>query len=281
MMAFSSTGSGIEFNYPFKDMLKKGDKYTDILDADGYAEAMKSFVSASGKGGDSLEKFKKQSADAKNGIADYAVSLGDATGSYEEYTKYVKEANEAQKKLTLGQKATTAAAKSFGSSLLSNALNIGTGMLAGVAINGVISLIDSWVHRSENLIEAGKQAESKIQNLNQEYGNHKTTVVSVIDSYDALWSKVDMKTNRNMGLTSTEYQQFLDQNNQLASMFPSLVDGYDSQGNAIINLGSSAASASTQLNKLLETERQSNNYKIAKQAQTQKLNDITGLIFPS
>ena len=279
-MAFSSTGSGIEFNYPFKDILKKGDKYTDILDADGYKKSMDEFQAANRTGGDSLEKFKKQSADAKNGIADYAVSLGDATGSYEDYTKYVKEANEAQKKLTLGQKAASAA-KSFGSSLLSNALNIGTGMLAGVAISGVISLIDSWVHRSENLIEAGKQAESEIQNLNQEYGNHKTTVESVIDSYDALRSKVDMKTNRNMGLTSTEYQQFLDQNNQLASMFPSLVDGYDSQGNAIINLGSSAASASVQLNKLLEAERQSNNYKIAEQAQTQKLNDITGLIFPS
>ena len=267
-MAFSSTGSGIEFNYPFKDVLKKGNKYTDILDADGYKKSMDQFQVANTLGGDSLEKFKKQSADAKNGIADYAVSLGDATGSYEDYTKYVKEANEAQKKLTLGQKAASAA-KSFGSSLLSNALNIGTGMLAGVAISGVISLIDSWVHRSENLIEAGKQAESEIQSLNQEYGNHKTTVDSVVDSYDALRSKVDMKTNRNMGLTSTEYQQFLDQNNQLASMFPSLVDGYDSQGNAIINLGSSAATASVQLNKLLEAERQSNNYKIAEQAQTQ------------
>lgn len=279
-MAFSSTGSGIEFNYPFKDILKKGDKYTNPLDVTGYSKAMKKFADVSIDGGDSLEKFKKQSIDAKDGIADYTSQLNGASGSFEEYTKYVKEANEAQKKLTLGQKA-TAAAKSFGSSLLSNALNIGTGMLAGVAISGVISLIDSWVHRSENLIEAGKQAESEIQNLNQEYGNHKTTVESVIDSYDALRSKVDMKTNRNMGLTSTEYQQFLDQNNQLAEMFPTLVDGYDSQGNAIINLGSSAATASTQLNKLLETERKSNNYKIAEQAQTQKLNDITGLIFPS
>ena len=229
---------------------------------------MKKFADVSIDGGDSLEKFKKQSIDAKDGIADYTSQLNGASGSFEDYTKYVKEANEAQKKLTLGQKAASAA-KSFGSSLLSNALNIGTGMLAGVAISGVISLIDSWVHRSENLIEAGKQAESEIQSLNQEYGNHKTTVESVIDSYDALRSKVDMKTNRNMGLTSTEYQQFLDQNNQLAEMFPTLVDGYDSQGNAIINLGSSAASASTQLNKLLEAERKSNNYKIAEQAQTQ------------
>lgn len=267
-MAFSSTGSGIEFNYPFKDILKKGDKYTNPLDVTGYSKAMKKFADVSIDGGDSLEKFKKQSIDAKDGIADYTSQLNGASGSFEGYTKYIEEANEAQKKLTLGQKAATAA-KSFGSNLLSSALNMGTGMLAGVAISGVISLIDSWVHRSENLIEAGKQAESEIQSLNQEYGNHKTTVDSVVDSYDALRSKVDMKTNRNMGLTSTEYQQFLDQNNQLASMFPSLVDGYDSQGNAIINLGSSAASASTQLNKLLEAERKSNNYKIAEQAQTQ------------
>ena len=88
-------------------------------------------------------------------------------------------------------------------------------------------------------------------------------------------------TGLNLGLTTSEYEEYQNIVSQLASAMPSLVDGYDSQGNAIINLGSSAASASVQLNKLLEAERQSNNYKIAEQAQTQKLNDITGLIFPS
>lgn len=267
-MAFSSTGSGIEFNYPLKDVFTKGDKYTNILDADKYTDSIKAFKEANDTGGDSLKKFQKQSADAKDGIADYAASLGNATGSYEDYTKYVNKANEANRKLTISQKAGSFA-KSFGSNLLSGFLNIGTGMLAGAAINGVITLIDDWVHRSDRLIEAGKQAESEINNLNQEYSSHKNTVDSVVDSYDALRSKVDLKTNRNMGLSTEQYQQFLDQNNQLADMFPTLVEGYDSQGNAIINLGNSATTASAQLNKLLEAERQSNNYKIAEQAQTQ------------
>lgn len=86
-MAFSSTGSGIEFNYPFKDIFKKSDKYTNPLDMDGYTKAMGEFEVATKTSEDALGNFKKQSADAKNGIADYAVSLGDATGSYEDYGK--------------------------------------------------------------------------------------------------------------------------------------------------------------------------------------------------
>lgn len=279
-MAFTSDKGKLSFNPPsvISDIFGPiKDAYTPV-DEERFNTLSTAFTKLSKKGESGTEGIKKMAAAQKklgNGFDLVVNGCKKANGefdasqmTYANYTKAVEKANKANKNLTVGQRAMSKV-KSFGTNLFSSALNMGTGMLAGVAINGVISLIDSWVHRSENLIEAGKQAESEIQSLNQEYGNHKTTVESVIDSYDALRSKVDMKTNRNMGLTSTEYQQFLDQNNQLAEMFPTLVDGYDSQGNAIINLGSSAASASTQLNKLLEAERKSNNYKIAEQAQTQ------------
>lgn len=261
-MAFSSTGSGIEFNYPFKDILKQGGKYTNILDADGYKKSMSEFQAANRTGGDSLEKFKKQSIDAKDGIADYTASLGNAAGSFDGYTKYVNEANKAQKKLSISQKAL-----SLGGNILSGVLNIGTGMLAGVAISGIVSLIDGIVHRSDNLIQAGEEAKSEIQTITQEYDSHKQAVDSVIDSYDTLRSKVNQSTNQNMGLSSAEYQEFLDMNNQLASMFPTLVSGYDSQGNAIINLGNSASEAKTKLQGLLDVEQQSNSREIAEKGQ--------------
>lgn len=261
-MAFSSTGSGIEFNYPLKDILKSGNKYTDILDADRYADEIGKFEKASNKGGDSLENFRKQSVDAKNGIADYAESVGDAATSFDGYTRYVNEANKAQKKMTVGQKAL-----SFGTSLLSGVLNMGTGMLAGVAISGIVTLIDGIVHRSDNLIQAGEEAKSEIQTISQEYDTHKQAVDSVIDSYDTLRAKVDQSTNKNMGLSTEQYQQFLDTNNQLAEMFPTLVSGYDSQGNAIINLGNSASEAQTKLEGLLESEQEANSVKIAEKGQ--------------
>lgn len=186
--------------------------------------------------------------------------------TYENYTNAVNEANAAQKKLTVSQRALSSV-KSLGGNILSGVLNIGTGMLAGVAISGIVSLIDGIVHRSDNLIQAGEEAKSEIQTITQEYDSHKQAVDSVIDSYDTLRSKVNQSTNQNMGLSSAEYQEFLDMNNQLASMFPTLVSGYDSQGNAIINLGNSASEAKTKLQGLLDVEQQSNSREIAEKGQ--------------
>lgn len=219
-MAFTSDKGKLSFNPPsvISDIFGPiKDAYTPV-DEERFNTLSTAFTKLSAKGEKGKEGIDKMVTAQKklgNGFDLVANGCKNANGefdasqmTYANYTKAVEKANKANKNLTVGQRAMSKV-KSFGSNLLSSALNMGTGMLAGVAINGVISLIDSWVHRSENLIEAGKQAESEIQNLNQEYGNHKTTVESVIDSYDALRSKVDLKTNRNMGLSTDQYQQFL------------------------------------------------------------------------
>jgi len=48
-------------------------------------------------------------------------------------------------------------------------------------------------------------------------------------------------------LTSDEYDRYIEVNAKIAEMFPSLVSGYDSQNNAILNLGKTAEQTTEKL----------------------------------
>lgn len=177
----------------------------------------------------------------------------------------------------------TSALKNVGGMLGSSLLNAGIGMLAGVAIQGVVTLIDNYIHRQEKMIAKGKEAKSSIDETFAEFSKGKNTldtlgqsfadnaddiettgdaIESVAKKYSELSKNVDTVTNKNKGLSSEEYQQYLDISNQLASQFPSLVEGYDAQGNAILNLGSNADSAAASLKSLYDAQMLSANVKI-------------------
>ena len=56
--------------------------------------------------------------------------------------------------------------------------------------------------------------------------------------------------NENESLTNDEYQRYLDLSNQIAKTYPYLVKGYDSQNNAILDLGSTVEDATDKLNQM-------------------------------
>jgi len=61
-------------------------------------------------------------------------------------------------------------------------------------------------------------------------------------------------TNENLTLTNEDYQEYLDLNNKIAEQFPSLIQGWDDQGNAILTIGSNADDTKTKLLSLLEVQ---------------------------
>ena len=132
------------------------------------------------------------------------------------------------------------------------ALVAGIGV-AVVSIRGINKLIDR--HR-EKVIEAGKTASDAIKSASDELNNLKSNAESAIKVYDRLLSGVDSLTNKNISLSSDDYKEFLNTNNQLADLFPELVIGLDNSGNAILDLGDDAGSATQKLNDLVEAQRQ-------------------------
>lgn len=178
--------------------------------------------------------------------------------------------------------------KNIGGTLLSTFANMAVMYAASAAIEFAITSLDNYIHRLDIAIEKGEEAKSAIDKSFNSYSDKQNTITdmgkqfakseddikstgdaieSVAKKYDELSKGVNNLTNENMSLTDDEYQTYLQTCNQLAEIFPSLVTGYDEQGNALISLGNGAQSANDQLTALLDTQRQIANMDMGKNLQ--------------
>lgn len=150
-------------------------------------------------------------------------------------------------------------------------------MMAAVwAVQKTVEVIRDAYKTNDELIEIGEESTNKITEAYDKYDKKVSSIKelgtqfasdteeiktaddaikSLTESYASLHSGVDSGTNKNLSLSDSDYENYLDISKQLAEMFPSLVSGYDSEGNAILNLGSNAAAATEQLQSLMDAQR--------------------------
>ena len=240
-----------------------------------------------------LEKLKFVNMDTISSMDDLGKATGYTNKSFYEFAKTADTSGDLvaqyQTHLDKTTKSTsklsgvTSTIKSFGSSVLSMGANMLAGMAIGAAISGVITLIDDYIHRNERLIEAGEEAKSSIESTFNEFSdgkssidslgkslsdnaeNIKTTgdaIDSIAEKYTKLREGVSQFDNSNKSLSTEEYQSYIDISNQIAEQFPTLIAGYDAQGNAILNLGSNADSAAASLTNLYNASMQTSNIEI-------------------
>lgn len=77
----------------------------------------------------------------------------------------------------------TSTLKNVGGMIGSSLLNAGVGMLAGVAIQGVVTLIDNYIHRQEKMIAKGKEAKNSIDATFAEFSKGKNTLDTLGQSF--------------------------------------------------------------------------------------------------
>lgn len=141
-----------------------------------------------------------------------------------------------------------------GSIALSTAVSLVGGALATLAIEAVVKLLDDLVHREEKITEAAKKAKESFEDQNTSFKETKKSTEDALKSYTELMNGVD-ENGKNVSLSAEEYSKFLDVNNDLAKMFPSLTRTYDENGNAIVDLGNNAEEATEKLQGLLDVQR--------------------------
>ncbi|WP_148411103.1 hypothetical protein [Murimonas intestini] len=144
------------------------------------------------------------------------------------------------------------------SGIASSFVNFGIMTLANLAVSGVVSFIDDQIHKSERLIEKGKQAKSTINDLKREFSSKVDNAHSLASQYDTLARGVDTLNGKNISLNDDDYRQFLSVNQQLLELFPSLDRVYDSNGNAMVRLNGDASTLSDSLNNILELQGREN-----------------------
>lgn len=240
-----------------EDMFKKLEKKPNFksLNSDELIESAKGL----GVVNDNLTEFFKNDKYVEKTFANYQQYLKDTMGIAAKFKKAMSSVGTVFKKI--------------GAAMVTEAVF----MAASWAIGKGLEAIDDWIHKSDRLIEKGEKAKQTIADVNSELQEKKTSGKSLIDEYaDYIESgKVDVQTDAQgnttgytqLTATNEEYEAFLDTNKEIAELFPSLVGGFDSQGNVLLNLGSSAETATAALQNLIEQEERIANFKISQNLQ--------------
>lgn len=118
------------------------------------------------------------------------------------------------------------------------------------AISTVTSAISFLVSKSKQASEEVRQA---MENALSRFQSAAATIQSHKIRFLELSKGVD-EFSHSLTLSESEYSEYLSICNELAKAFPSLVYGYDEQGNALLLIGKNAEETTKKLNELLAAE---------------------------
>ena len=154
-------------------------------------------------------------------------------------------------------------------SVASKAANIALGAISGVIISLIATKLISWlddvINRQEKLAEAAEEARLKIEEISNAFNNQKKAVSNYGNEYAELAQGVDLLTNKNLSLSTEDYEKFLELSNVLGETFPTLKKRIDENGNAILDLNGNVDYIVGSLNNLIEAQQKLSNQEIAEQ----------------
>lgn len=131
--------------------------------------------------------------------------------------------------------------------------------------------------KQEEIQKAYEDAANKMKSLNEQMQAKSQLITEKGSRYAELAQRVDLNTNKNIDLSDGDYKEFLEISNELAELFPSLKNGIDEEGNAILNLNGSAETINNSLRETLELEEALNKKNLLKSAEDKINNSSVGL----
>ena len=192
-----------------------------------------------------VDDFRNAVAKTNPQLAAQMNAAGNATSGLISYTA-----------ATVGARIGAAALK-VGVMALNSALTMGIGLIVGELISGIMSWINSEEELAEKVEEVTskfKQQSDELKKLKSDYDTTKES--SMISRYEKLSKGVD-NLGRNVSLTADEYSDYQSIVNQIADQIPSLVSGYDSQGNALLSCKGNVEELTKAYEKLIHVNNQS------------------------
>ena len=157
-------------------------------------------------------------------------SLSDVKKAYDSARASALAHNEALKAQTLSAKAGKTALHA-----LAKIGNIAAIMLISKGIEAAFKGIDNLIHSAEHCKERVDELMSSYRNALDEANSNAKTAGDLAVRYETL-SKGVNNLGQNLSLTTDEYAEYNNVVNQIADMFPQLVQGYTDEGNAILSL---------------------------------------------
>lgn len=127
-----------------------------------------------------------------------------------------------------------------GFSALAGKIGISTKALFGfgaaaAAITAAVAAFDYFTDSTEETAKAVEDLNTKYQETQITFQKNRKTIDEIGSEWERLSEGVDY-FGENISLTSDEFDRYHELSNQIAEMYPTLVAGYDAQGNAVLNL---------------------------------------------
>lgn len=145
-------------------------------------------------------------------------------------------------------------------------LNAGVSFAIEKGIELAVKGLDKLIVTSDEMIQKGHEAQESIQAQSKAYTEQKNSLEQLTTRYGELAKGVSVTGNKisNTGLSTDEYQEFLDVSNQIATLAPSIGRTFDSQGNAILNAGTNVSELNSQIEDYIKLQRDLTYYETKK-----------------
>lgn len=194
-----------------------------------------------------VDKNASAMANAKSIIEHYNTSFSGSADKQKEFANAISSFNPQLGNYLSGLKSGEASLAGYGAQLVAAAaktvifeaatlaLNAALTMGISMLVSAGVSALMSWINRADELSDKIDDITTKYKQQKEELQNSKKTIDDVSDSYEKLSQGVNPTTNDNVTLSNDEYKEYIDIVNQIADTFPTLVSGYDAQGNAILS----------------------------------------------
>lgn len=169
----------------------------------------------------------------------YLLDYAKANNVLEVSVDDLKEANIKAREATIShnkrlqQMTIRAKAAELGMKALSMAGNLIVSWAIGEAINLAVKGFDNFVNAADKAKEAAEKAAAEIKSLKEEVKEANEFVGANKDKY-AEYAKGVSIAGENVSLTAEQFKEYHDITNQIAEKFPSMISGFDSEGNAIL-----------------------------------------------
>ena len=207
-----------------------------------------------------VDAFTERTNLSDDAIKSYLSTVESGNATFSGFTQHINATNNSIGLMGIKAKSTT---------LLIGGLKAAAGMLATtlitIAIGKIIEGFDNLIHRKERIAEAAETARNKINELNNAFKENKKSIDDIKNRYAELAQGVDLISNKNLTLSTEDYEEFLSLSNQLSELFPNLTRSYDSNGNAILNLSGNVNTIVGSLDALINREQQLLNLQITKE----------------
>lgn len=167
-------------------------------------------------------------------LANYLSNLNGANASFSGYIKFLVSA----KASTIALEASTMALNMA----LTMGISAGLSLLVKYASEAYVS--------AEELAEKVSEVSSKYKEQISELKNGRSEFDKLADSYVSL-SKGVNDFGENVSLSSDEYEEYLSVTNKIADQVPSLIQGFDTEGNAILSCKNNVEELTEAYNQLI------------------------------